>query len=294
MQIPTAILERRKIPRIIFSIQPQGPSHPQKILALMQKMYEMGVWYFDLPSSKHLESFKKLRELIGDETLTGLGHLNVEWGVSFLARPIHQFESKMISTIVRNIVPPDLVQRLFPNHSFREVFTQKEIDRITFDPSRFEKALSIFNIKESPFLLVGEKYSDWLLGLGRIDLMKEMISRIREKGFIPIFSGQWATFILPKAKPLDVVAFAIPINKTRSLFDLTQAYNMIKKYEKPIISLNPLGGGELLRKAEEAFSFLFDELKIYSAISEVSSEDEVKKILEVLKDIPSLIPFPKT
>ena len=81
---------------------------------------------------------------------------------------------------------------------------------MTFDPLRFDKALSLFNPEESPFLLTGEKYGDWLLALGRIDLLKEMVSRIREKGFTPIFSGQWATFVLPKAKPLDVAAYADP------------------------------------------------------------------------------------
>jgi hypothetical protein len=50
-----------------------------------------------------------------------------------------------------------------------------------------------------------------------------MVSAARRKGFIPIFSGQWATFVLPKAKSLDVAAYAIPINKKWSLFDLQQA-----------------------------------------------------------------------
>jgi hypothetical protein len=168
------------------------------------------------------------------------------------------------------------------------------MDRITLDPLRFDKALSLFNPKESPFLLTGEKYGDWLLALGRIDLLHKMVSKVREKGFIPIFSGQWATFVLPKAKSLDVAAYAIPINKKWSFFDLQRASDLIKKFEKPVISLNPLADGALLKESEEAFSFLFDELKVYAVIAKIASEGETKRIVEVLKKIPSLILQRKT
>jgi hypothetical protein len=170
------------------------------------------------------------------------------------------------------------------------VFTQKEIDRIAFDSLRFDKGLSSLDPKEFPFLLVGEIYGEWLLALGRIDLLHEMVSKVREKGFIPIFSGQWATFVLPKAKSLNVSAYAVPINKKWSLFDLQRASDLIKKFEKPVISLNPLADGKLMKEPEEAFSFLFDELKVCAAIAKIGSETEVRRIIEALKAFPSLIP----
>ena len=132
------------------------------------------------------------------------------------------------------------------------------------------------------------------LALGRIDLLKEMVPRVQGKGFIPIFSGQWATFVLPKAKPLDVAAYAIPINKKWSFFDLAQACDLVKKFDKPVISLNPLADGKLLKKSEEAFSFLFNELKIHSAIAEIATEKEARTILDLQKKFPSLIPHRKT
>jgi hypothetical protein len=294
MRLPTTILEGKKLPRTIFSIQPLTSPGDQEFYSLMKKTYEMGAWCFDLPSGSHLESFKELKNLTGDEELIGLCHLASEMGASFLGKPLHRFESKVISTIRKDLLPSHLPRNILPPSSSSEVFTQKEIDRITFDPLRFDKALSLFDPKESPFLLVGEKYGDWLLALGRIDLLREMVSRAREKGFIPIFSGQWATFVLPKAKSLDVAAYAIPINKKWSLFDLQQASNLIKKFDKPVISLNPLADGKLLRESEEAFSFLFNELKIYAAIAEIASEEEAIKIIEVLKKFPSLIPPRKT
>jgi hypothetical protein len=293
MRLPTAILEQKKISRIIFSVQ-ISPLTGEKISPLMKGIYERGGWCFDLPSLKHMEAFKKLKQLVEDKTLVGFCHLELECGVSFLGKPLGQFEPKVISTVFNNIVPPDVAKKIIPSRSSQEVFTQKEMDRISFDPIRFEKTINLFEPEESPFLLVGGKYGDWLLGLGRIDLLKEMIRRVRKKGFIPIFSGQWATFVLPKAKSLDVAACAIPINKKSSLFSLDQACHMIKKFEGPIISLNPLADGSLLKNSEDAFSFLFNELKITSAITEVSSEDEVQKIVASLKTIPSLTPFRKT
>jgi hypothetical protein len=294
MRFPTVILEGKKLPRMILTIQPPLPRGDQEIYSLMREAYELGAWCFDLPSRKHLDYFKELKNLMIDETLIGLCHLEVEEGVSFLGKPLHRFESKVVSTIRKDLLPSHLPPNILPPSSSSEVFTQREIDRIAFDPFRFDKALSVFDPEESPFLLLGEKYGDWLLALGRIDLLREMALRVRGKGFIPIFSGQWTTFVLPKAKSLDVAAYAIPINKKWSPFDLQRVSDLIKKFEKPVISLDPLAGGKLLKETEEAFSFLFDELKVYTAIAKISSEAEARKIVEALKKFPSLIPPRKT
>jgi hypothetical protein len=294
MGLPTAILAGKKLPRIIFSIRTSTPRALKEIPSLMKKIYGMDGWCFDLPSVKYLEHLKQLIQLTEDETLMGLCHLEVEEGLSFLGKPLHRFESKVVSTIKKNLLSPDSIRHLSSLPVSSEVFTQKEIDRIALDPHRFDKALSFFSPKESPFLLVGERYGDWLLALGRIDLLKKMVAKVREKGFIPVYSGQWATFALPKAKSLDVAAFAIPVNRKWSFFDLDRACELIKKFDKPVISLNPLSDGELWREPEEAFSFLFNELKIYLAIVEISSEEEVYRVFKAIDKIPSLIPSRKT
>jgi len=293
MRFPTVILEGRKVTRMIFSIQPPKPHGDQGISHVMEKVYELGAWCFDLPSENHLESFKELKNSTGDETLIGLCHLEAETGVSFLGKPLHRFESKIISTI-RKDLPSHLLRNILPSSSSPEVFTQKEIDRISPDPLRFDKTLSLLDPEVSPFLLFGEKYGDWLLALGRIDLLHDMVFKVREKGFIPIYTGQWVTFTLPKAKPLRVAAYALPINKKWTPFDLQRATDLVKKFDRPIISLNPLAEGKLLKESEGAFSFLFDELKVYAAIVKIASEEEAGGIVQVLKRIPSLIPPRKT
>ena len=77
-------------------------------------------------------------------------------------------------------------------------------------------------------------------------------------------------------------------------FDLTQACDLIKRFDRPVMSLNPLADGKLSGKPEEAFSFLFDELKIYSAIAEIASEKEARVISGALEKFPSLISHQKT
>jgi len=287
-RLATAVLDHKQLSRIVFSIRSASPS------ALMKRVYGIGITHFDLPSWKHLKPFRELKGLTEDENLMGLCHLEAEEGTSFLGKPLHQFETKVLSTIKKNFSLPHSIPTLPPVPAASEVFTQKEIDRIDFDPHRFEKALSLFHPEESPFLLVGERYGDWLLALGRIDLLKEMIAKVREKGFTPLYSGQWATFCLPKAKSLEVAAFAVPINKKWSFFDLDQACTLIKKFDRPVISLNPLADGTLLRNSEEAFSFLFKELKITLAIAEIGSEQEAEILLNAVEKIPSLIPPRKT
>ena len=288
MRLPTTVLGERQLSRIIFSIRSTN------LFNLMKKVYGMGVTHFDLPSSKHLEPFRELKRLTEDQNLMGLCHLEAEEGASFLSRPLHQFETKVVSTIKKNLSLPHSIRNLPAIPVASEVLTQKEIDRIDFDSQRFEKALSLFHPGETPFLLVGGRYGDWLLALGRIDLLKEMMAKVRETGFTPVYSGHWATYCLPKAKSLDVVAYAVPINKKWSFFDLDQACALIKKYDRPVISLNPLADGTLLKNSEEAFSFLFKELKITLAIVEIHSEQEVEILLSAAEKIPSFIPPRKT
>lgn len=291
MRIPTFTLEGTRLPRVIFSFQP----------SLMQTAYNMGVNFFDVSSGDRLRALRALRVLTEDERLKGLCHVEADEGILFFGKPLRQFEGKLISTIKKNLFPPQLIDQLkktgvwtphlfFPPVSSSEVFTQKEVDRLTLDLFRFDQRLALFSPEESPFISLGGKYADWLSALGRIDLLKEMAARIRQKGFIPILSAYWATFILPKAKSIDVAAYAIPVNKRWSLFDLAETCMLIKKFDKPLISLNPLADGALLNDSEDALSFLFRDLKIQGAIAELNSEQQGRTVLKALEKYPSLTP----
>src|SRR4030065_1570102 len=147
MPIPTVLLDDKKLSRIIFSIRSTRPS------SLMTKIYGMGITHFDLPSLKHLQPFRELKGLTEDENLMGLCHLEAEEGASFLGKPLHQFETKVVSTIKKNLSLPHSIRNLPPVPFASEVLTQKEIDRIDFDPQRFEKALSPLHPEEAPFPL---------------------------------------------------------------------------------------------------------------------------------------------
>jgi hypothetical protein len=292
MRIPTAVLEGRKIARVIFSPGGSPPGDIGALSSLMRKTYEMGAFCFNLASPRHLRAFIDLKKLTDDKDLIGFLHVDAEEGVSFSGRPLHQLEAKVISTIKRNLFSSPVPRNVLPASS-SEVLTQKEIDRISFDSSRFERALSAFDPAICPFLVVGEKYGDWLLALGRADLLKEMVAKIRARGFLPIFSGQWATFSLPKAKPLDVVAFATLISRKEGLFDAAGAFDVIKKFDRPVISLNPLAGEAPLEAAEDPLSFLFSELKIHAAVVEIASEPTARKVLQWAENVPSLTHRPK-
>jgi|GEM_PF-364521 hypothetical protein len=305
MHIPTFVLEGIELPRVILSIQPSKGSDVQETVSLMKTSYEMGALCFDLPTKSHLEAFRELKNLVEEESLIGLSHVEAGEGASLLGKPLHHFAPKIASTIKKNLFPPQLVTTLkkegvwsskffFPTSSSAEVFTQKEIDRIRFDADRFDKALFNFRQSETPFLVIGRKYGDWLSALGRIDLLQSMVARARERGFRPIFYSYWTTFVLPKTKTIDVAAYAVPINKRWSLFDPEQAFQLIKKFDRPVIGFNPFAEGELMQDSEEAFSFLFQELRIHGAIVEVTSKEEVTKTLNAIEAFPSIIHRQKT
>lgn len=294
MRIPFTIIKGKRVPRIIFSIIPEKSQDLQTIFFLMKSLYEEGFLCLDLPTTHHLQTLKELRELTGDDALIGFGHIGVDVGVSLLGKPIKEFESKIISTVARNFIPPKWTKRIFPVQRFGEVLTQREIDRIAFDPYRFEHSLSSLHPKETPFLVIGGNYCDWLLAFGRIDLLREVVSKTLEKGFIPILAGQWATYLLPKAKSLEVAAYAIPIHPQKSLFDFNLTCELVKKFEKPIIALTSFVGRRTFRRLNDTFSLLFNELKVPLTLAQVSSMEEIKRVLERAEKIPSFIPFQKT
>src|SRR4030043_1239327 len=128
MPMPTVLLDDKKLSRILFSIRSTSPS------SLMKKIYGMGITHFDLPSSKHIEPFRELKGLTEDENLMGLCHLEAGEGTSFLGKPLNQFETKVVSTIKKNLSLPHSIRNLPTVPFTSEVFTQKEIDRIDFDP----------------------------------------------------------------------------------------------------------------------------------------------------------------
>ncbi len=294
MRVPFILLEGRKIPRLLFSIPLKNPREHQKLLFLMKRLYEEGFFCLDLPTPHHLQRLKELRELTEDENLIGCGHIGIEDWISFLGKPIDQFELKIISTLIKNFIPRDWIKKAFPKAVFGEVLTQKEINRMTFDSSRFNEALSFFHPGETPFLLLRGKYNDWLLTLGRIDLFQESVSMIRERGFIPLLSLKWPTFLLPKAKPLEVAAYVIPIHPKKSLFDFYQTCDMVKKFDKPIIGFTPFMGSRGLKRSKVTFSFLFNDLKIHLTVVEVSSEIEIKRVLKGVSEIPHPIHSQRT
>lgn len=293
MAIPVTLLEDRKIPRIIPSIRILGESLPDELSHLLREAYVLGFTHFDLPTSKHLEAFRSWRALSEDENLNGWFRLDAKMGVSFLGRPLHSFESKLIATLVRGL-PAETARYLLPTFSGSEVFTQKEIDRFAFDRPRFESVLSQLRPEETPFLVIGERYGDWLLALGRIDLLHEMVELARQRHFIPVFSGQWPAFSLPKAKPLDVAAYAVPIRQREVLSQGSQMTELIKRFDRPLIGLNPLPSRGTWAKANQIFRFLLEELKIHATFPEVASDEELRKLFEGLASLPSFIPPRKT
>ncbi len=298
--LPTATFGDRKIPRLIFSIKPASGSS-EEIHSLMLRIYEEGAWCFDVPTPKYYRRLKELRELTDDATLIGVAHIGADEGASLSGIPLHRFEERINATLLKSLFPADLARSLRTQGLWKppyvpaaspssEVLTKKEVDRIRYDASRFDAALSAYLPSLSPLLMIGERYGDFLLGLGRIDLLHDMVRRAGERGFIPILSGQWATFLLPKAKSLNVAGYAVPINRTLGLFELSKASDVIRKFDRPVISLEPFAGRGLSADVDDALAFLFADLKIHGAVAEVSAEDDLRAILRALRKFGSVRP----
>jgi len=166
--------------------------------------------------------------------------------------------------------------------------TQKEIDRIAFDAARFDRALSLFQAKETPFLKVGGKYGDWLLGLGRTDLIEKMASRVREAVSFPSSPADGQLLFSPKVKMIDFAAYAVPINKTGitgSRPGLCAHQEIRQTSDQP----RPVSGREAPGEFRRGLLVSLQRIRIHGAVAEVTSEEEGRKILDALAAVPSLI-----
>jgi hypothetical protein len=260
---------------------------------------EYGVKAIDL-SPPLVDVFNRLRKE-SPEKIEGLGALQ-EWiCTNFTIDSISLADfTEEIKTSMCSMLPPDYLQNLkhskASESSFAKSFflprnstqplTQSQIDSIEMKIEFFKKRLEFYRNLDVKLVQFGGGTADWLVALGRTDLLKDLTRIIRESRFIPLLVCHWITLVLPIAeKELDVAGYIVPINKLWSLLSLSNALEVLKKTNKPIIAMKPLAQGALAHDPENAFTFLFKKARVAAVLVGVSSIAEAKQTFLALRKI---------
>jgi hypothetical protein len=263
-----------------------------KVLEVMKTCVSYGVKCIDL-SPPLMEVFVRLQDKTGEEVV-GLGSLQ-EWTCKNFTIddvPLANYAEE-IKASVRQKLPKgyladlaqsntsslEFIQSFFaPNRATRPL-TQSQIDSIEMKPEFFMRRLELYQKLNVKLVQFGGIAADWLVSIGRTDLLEKLLQLIKSKRFTPILICHWTSIVLPiSEKELDEVeGYIIPINKLWGLLTLKEALKTIKNIEKPIIAMKTLAHNALLNDMESAFHFLFKEAGVTAVLVGVSSKAEAKQ-----------------
>jgi len=271
-----------------------------KVLEVMKVSVSYGVKCIDL-SPPLIEAFVRLQDKT-DEEIVGLGSLQ-EWTCKNFTIddvPLSNYAEE-IKASVRQKLPKgylaDLTQSNMPGLEFIQSFfapnratrplTQSQIDSIGMKPEFFTRRLELYQKLNVKLVQFGGIAADWLVTIGRIDLLEKLLQLIKSKRFKPILICHWTSMVLPTCeKELDEVAgYIVPINKLWGLLTLHETLKTIKNIKKPIIAMKTLARNALLNDMESTYHFLFKEAGVTAVLVGVSSKIEAKQTFSTIGNV---------
>jgi hypothetical protein len=241
-------------------------------MSVMRAALEGGGRAFDLSFDVNTRLFRRLVEETGQE-LIGFGNPTWEQGVFLNGRYLQLSRDRILRTLVDRLFPRDIAHLVEEKLSYEDVLvfgydrraaplSDEEIASITLDEDTFRKRLSIFG--DCQYICFGGSDADWLIPLGRMDVVAGLARVVRQEGFIPILLCQYATLVVPAAEEagLDVAGFAVPLNRAWSWFSRDECVEIVKSLDKPVIAFMPLASGGLRQDVGSALDCLYAEVGV--------------------------------
>jgi len=263
-------------------------------LSVMRAAYEAGCRAYDLSFEENVRLFHRLSEEV-NEPLLGFGNPTWEQGVFLSGRYIQYSRDRIIRTLVERFLPSHLARQVEEHLSHKAVLvfgydrqacplSDEEIASIILDEATFRRRLSIF--EDCQYIFLGGSDADWLVSLGRLDVIADMVRVVREEGFIPILLCHYATHVIPlvEAGSLDVEGYAVPLNRDWSWFDRDACVEIIKKLDKPVIAFMPLASGGLRNDVRGAIDWLFNQAGVDSILFGTATPDHARETVYLAQE----------
>ena len=276
-----------------------GKVNSLRTYEVVKASVDQGVRSLDL-SPPLVDVFSRLRKERG-ERIEALGALQ-EWVCSSFtvdSIPLAEYAEEIKGTMC-SMLPLRRLQDLrcskasesgfaksffLPRNKVRPLKTS-QVDSIRMKSEFFEERLALYRDLDVKVVEFGGGTADWLVALGRVDLLQDLNRLIRKSGFVPLLICHWASYVLPIAeKELDVAGYIVPLNKLWSLLSLGDSLDVVKRIRKPIIAMKPLSSGILVNDIEGAFTFLFKKVGVAAVLVGISSTKQAKQTFSLLGKI---------
>jgi len=244
--------------------------------SVMRAYYEAGGMAFDLSFDVNTRLFHRLLADTG-KPLLGVGNPTWEQGVFLNGRYLQYSRDRIIRTLVERLWPKDIAQLVKEELSRSAVLvfgydpqapllSDEEIESIALDAAAYLKRLSLF--KDCEIVLFGGADADYLVSLGREDIVAEMVNIAQRQGLRPYLLSQYPSLVLPKMEKigLDVEGYAVPLNKEWSWFDRESCLEAVQATEKSVIAFMPLASGGLKKDVRGALDWLYQVAGVESIL----------------------------
>jgi hypothetical protein len=276
-----------------------GRVNSLKAYEVVKASVDQGVRSLDL-SPPLVDVFIRLRKERADR-IEALGALQ-EWVCSSFtidSIPLAKYAEEIKATMC-SMLPLNRLQNLRRSRASESTFAKSfflprnkvrpletsQVDNIRMKSEFFKKRLALYRDLDVKVLEFGGGTADWLVAVGRVDLLRDLNRLIRKSGFIPVLICHWASYVLPIAeKELDVAGYVVPLNKLWSLLSLGDSLDVVKRIKKPIIAMKPLASGILTNDIEGAFTFLFKKVGVAAVLVGISSVEQAKQTFSLLGKI---------
>ena len=235
--------------------------------SVMKASYDAGGTAYDLSFEVNTRLFRRLLDETG-ANLLGFGNPSWEQGVFFNGKYIHYHRDRILKTLVERKFPKPVAKlvdeklaqddlMVFGYDRKVDTLSDDEIGSIHLEKWTFVQRISIF--KDCQYLFLGGSDADWLVSLGRMDILQEMVALSRSLGFFPYILCQYASHIIPLIEDahLDVAGYAVPLNRDWSWMDLDSTLDVVHSLKKPVVAFMPFASGGLRADIRGALDWLY-------------------------------------
>ncbi len=265
-------------------------------LEVMRAAYEAGGRAYDLSFSENVRLLERLAAAV-DDALIGFGNPTWDQGVMFGGRFIFFIRDRIIRTLVERIWDRSVAQLVKEKLSQEDVLvfgydqkadllTEEEIAAIHLDEVIFRQRLSTFK-PCCQYICFGGSDADYLVSLGRMDVVAQMLTIVKSEGYIPILLCQYPSLVLPavEAAGLEVAGYALPLNRAWSWFDRDSCVKAVKATDKLVIAFMALASKELRRDVRGALDWLYREVGVESVLFGTATPEHARETTRIALEV---------
>jgi hypothetical protein len=260
---------------------------------VMKACCEAGGLAYDLSFEVNTRLFHRLQNESG-EMLLGFGNPSWEQGVFLHGKYIQYHRDRILKTLVERKFPRPLAKLVEEKLSVDDVLvfgydrtvqalSDDEIASIQLDRWAYIQRLSIF--KDCQYIFLGGSDADWLVSLGRVDIIVEMARLTRALGFIPLVLCQYASHIIPliEAAGADVEGYAVPLNRDWSWMNRDACVEVVKGLKKPVVAFMPFASGGLRKDIRGALDWLYGTVGVESVLFGTATPEHAGHTTEIAR-----------